>query len=39
MTLREEFRDMLGKLVKYCGAKGYSCAIDADDPAACCIKQ
>ena len=32
MTLREEFRDTIGKLVKYCRTKGYSCAIDADDP-------
>ncbi len=32
MTLCEEFRDTIGKLVKYCRAKGYSCAIDADDP-------
>jgi hypothetical protein len=32
MTLREEFRDAIGKLVTYCGEKGYLCAINADDP-------
>ena len=32
MTLREEFRDVIGKLVKYCGEKGYQCDINADDP-------
>jgi len=34
MTLREEFRDVIGKLVKYCGEKGHPCGIDADDPEA-----
>ena len=32
MTLREEFRDAIGKLAKYCKEKGYPCGIDADDP-------
>ncbi len=32
MTLREEFRDTIGKLGKYCGEKGYSCDINVDDP-------
>jgi len=32
MTLREEFRDAVGNLVKYCGEKGYPCGITADDP-------
>lgn len=31
MTLREEFREMVGKLTKYCGEKGYLCSINADD--------
>jgi len=32
MTLREEFRDEIGKLVKYCWEKGYPCDISPDDP-------
>jgi hypothetical protein len=32
MTLREEFRDVLGKLGRYCGEKGYQCDISPDDP-------
>jgi hypothetical protein len=32
MTLREEFRDTIGKLVKYCEEKGYLCDINAHDP-------
>jgi len=32
MTLREEFRDVIGKLVKYCAEKAYSCELNADDP-------
>ncbi len=32
MTLREEFRDAIGKLVKYCGEKGYPCELTPDDP-------
>jgi hypothetical protein len=32
MTLREEFRDTIGKLAKYCEEKGYLCALNADDP-------
>jgi hypothetical protein len=32
MTLREEFRDAIGKLVKHCGEKGYPCDLNADDP-------
>jgi hypothetical protein len=32
MTLREDLRDAIGKLVKYCGEKGYPCDIKADDP-------
>lgn len=32
MTLREEFRDAISKLVNCCGGKGYSCDINADDP-------
>ena len=32
MTLREEFRDAVGILVKYCGEKGYPCGITAGDP-------
>ena len=32
MTLREEFRDTIGTLVKYCEEKGHVCDIDADDP-------
>jgi len=31
MTLREEFRDVIGKLVKYCREKGYPCDLNADD--------
>lgn len=31
MTLREEFRDTIEKLVKYCGEKGYPCDIHAAD--------
>ena len=33
MTLREEFRDVIGKLVKYCKEKGYPldlCPVDPD---------
>ncbi len=32
VTLREEFCDAIGKLVRYCREKGYACDIDADDP-------
>lgn len=32
MTLREEFRDVLEKLGRYCGEKGYQCDIAPDDP-------
>jgi hypothetical protein len=32
MTLREEFRDVLGKLGRYCGEQGYQCDISPDDP-------
>lgn len=32
MTLREEFRDVIGKLERYCGEKGYPCDISPDDP-------
>ena len=32
MTLREEFRDEIGKLVKYCGEKAYPCDLNVDDP-------
>jgi len=32
MTLREEFRDAIGKLVKYCGEKSYPCELNVDDP-------
>lgn len=32
MTLREEFRDVIGNLVEYCGEKGYPCDISPDDP-------
>ena len=32
MTLREEFRDAIGKLMKYCGEKGYQFDINTDDP-------
>lgn len=32
MTLREEFRDVIGKLTKYCGEKSYPCELNADDP-------
>ena len=32
MTLREEFRDVIGKLVEHCGEKGYPCVIKTDDP-------
>ena len=38
MTLREEFRDVVGKLVKYCGEKGYPCDIAPDDPDAAAHK-
>jgi len=31
MTLREEFRDAIGKLVKYCREKDYQCDLNADD--------
>ena len=31
MTLREEFRDAIGKLVKYCKEKAYPCDLNADD--------
>ena len=37
MTLREEFRDAVGNLVKYCGEKGYPCGITADDPDAAAL--
>ena len=37
MTLKEEFRDTLGKLVKYCGESGYHCRINADDPDAAAL--
>ena len=32
MTLREEFRDVIEKLGKYCREKGCPCDINADDP-------
>jgi hypothetical protein len=32
MTLREEYKDTIGKLEKYCKEQGYSCAISAADP-------
>ena len=32
MTLREEFRDEIGKLVKYCKEKSYPCDLNVDDP-------
>ena len=32
MTLREDFRDAIGKLVKYCGEKGYPCDINTEHP-------
>ncbi len=37
MTLREEFRDAIGKLVKYCKEKGYPCDLNTEafDAAAC----
>ncbi len=31
MTLREEFRDAIGKLVRYCKEKGYPCDLNAED--------
>jgi hypothetical protein len=38
MTLREELRDTIGKLVKYCGEKGYPCGVKADDPDAAALE-
>ena len=32
MTLREEYTDVLVKLIVYCAEKGYPCDITADDP-------
>ena len=32
MTLREEFRDVIGKLVKYCREKGYPLDFCPEDP-------
>jgi hypothetical protein len=32
MTLREEFRDTIGKLECYCKEKGYSLDVVVDDP-------
>ena len=32
MTLREEFRDVLDKLGRYCREKGYPCDIPPGDP-------
>lgn len=32
VTLREEFRDVIGKLVKYCGEKDYPSGLSPDDP-------
>jgi hypothetical protein len=32
MTLREDFRDVIGKLVKHCAEKGCPCDMNADDP-------
>lgn len=32
MTLREDYKDVLAKLKRYCEQKGYPCIIDADDP-------
>jgi hypothetical protein len=37
MTLKEEFKDAIGNLVKYCGDKGYPCDINTDDPDAAAI--
>ncbi len=37
MTLREEFRDAIGKLVKYSGEKGYLCGLTPDDPDAAAL--
>jgi hypothetical protein len=31
MTLREELRDAIGKLEKYCGEKGCPCYLNVDD--------
>jgi hypothetical protein len=31
VSLREEFRDVIGKLMKYCGANNYPCEISGDD--------
>ena len=38
MTLREEFRDAIGKLVKYCGEKGYPCDMNTNDPDAATLE-
>lgn len=32
MTLREEFRDDIEKLGKYCREKGYPCDVTPEDP-------
>ena len=32
VTLREEFRDVIGKMGRHCKEMGYPCGIDADDP-------
>ena len=38
MTLREEFRDTIGKLAKYCDEKGYQCDSNVDDPDAAALE-
>jgi hypothetical protein len=38
VTFREELQDMIRKLAKYCGEKGYQCDLNADDPDAAAHK-
>ena len=38
MTLREEFRDAIGSLAKYCGDKGYPMDLEVNDPDVTALK-
>ncbi len=32
MTLKEEFKDTIERLARYCGGKGYPCDMNTNDP-------